>query len=89
MYDVIATFAYPRLSTECGMFVNGKRQIDDVTLDDVVAEAVSWGLDRAEATRTVADLRRAAPAALRDAIVEVPQTTKNLRSVLRSRIRAL
>jgi serine/threonine-protein kinase HipA len=89
MYDVIATFAYPRLSTECGMFVNGRRQIDDVTLDDVVAEAVSWGLDRAEATRTVADLRRAAPAALRDAIVEVPQSPKNLRSLLRDRIRSL
>jgi serine/threonine-protein kinase HipA len=89
MYDIIATFAYARLSTECGMFVNGKRQIDQVTLDDVIEEATNWGVDRTHAARTVADLRRAAPAALRDAIVEVPQTPKNLRSLLRDRIRSL
>jgi serine/threonine-protein kinase HipA len=41
------------LSDKLGMWVNGKRVMQDVTAEDLAAEGASWGLPRAEADQVV------------------------------------
>ena len=76
MYDVSSTVQYEsvqtptgrrRLSTEMGMTVHRVRDVHHVTQDDLVAEALSWGLNRDDADRTV---RRT----LEDALAQLDRT---------------
>jgi len=51
LYDVMCTRYYPSVTATPGMCVNGKRHIDQICADDLLAEGMAWGLseDAAEA----------------------------------------
>lgn len=66
LYDTVPTVVWPTLRTEAGMFVNGVRNLPRVTLDDLVSEAVRWGLGR----RVVGDRARGVLEALVNGVVE-------------------
>jgi serine/threonine-protein kinase HipA len=72
-YRQVPTSRGPRdLSDELGMFINGKRSVHRITLNDLIAEGISWGLvsrDAEDAVGGVIDqlkteIRRAAELAL-------------------------
>lgn len=63
-YDIMSTTFYPAVSTLAAMKVNGTRDIDQVTAQDIVAEARSWGLPASLASERIHELIEAAPAAI-------------------------
>ena len=44
LYDVISTLAYPNVSKDLPQRIANKRVFDDVTFEDLVEEAIGWGL---------------------------------------------
>lgn len=46
VYDVMTTVHYPGVDPIPGMYVNGVREITQISAHDLVEEAVSWGLRR-------------------------------------------
>ncbi|MGH9092775.1 MAG: HipA domain-containing protein, partial [Acidimicrobiales bacterium] len=59
LYDVMCTRHYPSVTTTPGMFVNGKRHIDQIRADDLVAEGTAWGLPEGDAGAAVWDVLHA------------------------------
>jgi len=59
LYDLIATRCYGQLDAEAPQRINGKTLIDDVRIEDLVAEATAWGLPRPVVTKRVVDTIRA------------------------------
>lgn len=59
LYDLVATRVFPALDTVAAQTVNGIDDIDDITLDDVEAEARTWGLPEGLAHRRAAAMARA------------------------------
>jgi serine/threonine-protein kinase HipA len=55
LYDLIATRCYGQLDAEAPQRINGKTLIDDVRIEDLVAEATAWGLPRPVVTKRVVD----------------------------------
>jgi serine/threonine-protein kinase HipA len=54
-YDVMSTMAYPGLDRTLGMYIDDVRNITKVTPNRIINEAVQWGMDRDQATDTVAE----------------------------------
>ena len=72
LYDVAPTLLAPGVSTTAGMFINGVRDLAAVTLHDVVAEGVAWGLSSDLATTTVNELAMRLPDAVAHAGAGLP-----------------
>lgn len=53
LYDVMCTRYYPSIAATPGMFVNGKRHIDEIRADDLIAEGLAWGLPEEDAEAAV------------------------------------
>lgn len=66
LYDTVPTVLWPNLTKESALAVNERFPIDELTLEDIEAEAASWPFDRdaarAAATATLEQLRDAARA---------------------------
>lgn len=88
VYDVFASSWYPEHSTEPGMHINGVGDIRAVTCDDLVAEAVSWGIGPRVAAARVTDLLSRADAAVVKAAAEL-RSPVALVELLRARARSL
>ena len=56
VYDLMSTTYYPRASPEAAMAVNGRTGLGDIGWEDLVEEAVSWGLSRRAVTGRISDL---------------------------------
>ena len=54
-YDLMSTMTYPGLDRTLGMYVDDVRNITEVTPNRIISEAVKWGMDRNQATDTVAE----------------------------------
>lgn len=64
MYDMIATMLYPQLDADAAQRVNGVDDLDAITLSDLIAEAVRWGVPpRLAAARIKRTIERIATAA--------------------------
>lgn len=87
-YDVFSTLFYPDASITPGMFVNNVNDIAAVTPDDMVAEAVGWGLDRGRAAARVAGVLERAEAAVLAAAAEL-DSPEALVAMLANRARNL
>lgn len=60
LYDLISTRYYPTLDAEPAQLISGVDDIDDVRIEDLVAEAAAWGLPESLAlSRLTATVRRA------------------------------
>jgi serine/threonine-protein kinase HipA len=55
LYDLISTRLYEGLDAQTPQRINGRTQIDDVRIDDLVAEATGWGLPPQIVERRVSD----------------------------------
>lgn len=91
LYDVMSTIHYPHVSTPDGrrpvstdlaMRVNGRGSVHEVTVDDLVAEAVTWSYPRNRA----ADLVAATLEALPDAVTAAAAATHDLPAEIPERI---
>jgi serine/threonine-protein kinase HipA len=77
-YDIVSTALYPRVDVRPGMSVNQKISIHDITTQDVIAEATSWGMHQARATACITDLIERLPRAIRAASSDVPSVPPEL-----------
>ncbi|MHB1446787.1 MAG: HipA domain-containing protein [Acidimicrobiales bacterium] len=64
VYDLMSTAYYPRASPEAAMAVNGRTGLGDIGWEDLVEEAVSWGLPRRVVTGRMSELVDRLPAAV-------------------------
>jgi len=64
VYDLMSTTYCPRTSPEAAMAVNGRTGLADIGLEDLVEEAVSWGLSRRAVTGRMSELADGLPAAV-------------------------
>jgi hypothetical protein len=85
MYDVFSTIAYPHLTTTPGMFIDNCRDIRAVTRQNLLNEAVSWGLSPTRAAEVLETVVADAQSVLNQALDEVP-VDPELSDLLRSRV---
>ena len=64
VYDLMSTAYYPRASQEAAMAVNGRSGLGDIGWEDLVEEAVAWGLPRRVVTGRMSELADRLPAAV-------------------------
>jgi serine/threonine-protein kinase HipA len=69
LYDTVPTIMFRRLAREFAMSVNGEFSYDQVTVKDLVAEAVSWPLSRQMAEAAVTETLEAIREAIADGVV--------------------
>lgn len=89
-YDVMSTSYYSiahgrQMSSELGLFVNQKRDIDEVTVEDLLAEAECWGVRREHGKAVLNELLERLPEALSHVIAQVPNTPQALVELVRMR----
>jgi serine/threonine-protein kinase HipA len=85
LYDVMCTRYYPNVSTILGMFVNGKREVDSVGVDDLVNEAMSWGVPEQTARDAVGGLLEVLPEAVQAEAEASPFAPASLVEMLQKR----
>jgi serine/threonine-protein kinase HipA len=56
LYDTVPTMLWPKLRAASAMRVNGKEDLHDITVVDVVAEAERWGHGSKRSTHVATDL---------------------------------
>ena len=56
LYDTVPTMLWPKLRAASAMRVNGKEDLHDITLVDVVAEAGRWGHGQRRSARATTEL---------------------------------
>ena len=56
LYDTVPTALWPRLRTDAAMFVGGRTDLRQISLDDVAAEARAWSLDSGRARVLAVDV---------------------------------
>lgn len=86
-YDIMSTGYYPIASVVPGMYVNGKQSIEQVSAQDVIAEAISWGLSSDRVTARVEQLLARLPAAIEVAARDVPNLPRDLLAYVSERAR--
>ncbi|MHB8344881.1 MAG: HipA domain-containing protein [Ferrimicrobium sp.] len=91
MYDVMSTeyyrAAYARpMSTTLGLFVNARSNINEVSVEDLVAEAKRWGMKPAIAQKVIDELLEQLPDALGQATNDIATAPEALVELMRTRI---
>ena len=86
MYDTVPTLRWsPPLPTRAGMFVNARRDLDSISVDDLISEATSWRMSSTDATETVWESLRQ----LRDALATIDDMDDATRQLIDQRLRRL
>ena len=89
LYDTVPTVLWPRLRANAAMSVNGNWSLDDIRLDDIVAEAVTWRHDPARAIAVACDIaERLVDAASDRAVIDTSSQLAQLVSERASRLLA-
>ncbi len=91
VYDVMSTLYYSAafgrpMSTTLGLFVNGKRDINEVTVEDLLVEAKRWGMKYRTAQSVLHQLLERFPDALNQALEDVPDVPEALAELVRKRM---
>lgn len=86
-YDIMSTGYYPMASVVPGMYVNDKHSIQEVSAQDVIAEAISWGMSRDRVTARVEQLLTRLPEAIKAAVQDVPTVPRDLLAYVSERAR--
>ncbi len=87
LYDLLSTFIYG--DKRLAMYIDSVQRADRVTLDRLLNEAAAWGMPRASAAATVADLLDRLPAAVERAASETPGVPAELLELVRAQSRKL
>jgi serine/threonine-protein kinase HipA len=69
LYDTVPTALWPRLRPEAAMAIGGQVMLSDVTIDDVVREAVVWPHPRDRAERVARETAEALTRALEEKVI--------------------
>ncbi len=85
LYDSFATVAYPLVSEEASMRVNGKSHVNEITATDIIAEARAWGVPLAQARDAVSSMVERFDAAVGAAADITPEASDKLVSLLMKR----
>lgn len=85
VYDILATVAYPQVSKEASMRVNGHSHIDEIAAADLIAEAHSWGVRLAQASDRVVSILARFGGAVTAAAVATPEAGNDLIDLLLAR----
>ncbi len=85
LYDIFATAAYPLVSKDASMLVNGNANIDEITIADVIAEARHWGIPLIRARDAVQSMVERFDAALDSAAETTPEASDEVVSLLAAR----
>jgi serine/threonine-protein kinase HipA len=88
-YDIMSTAYYEQADTHPAMFINDKQSIHDVTVVDIIEEAVSWGLPRDTVTARVTQLLTVLMPAIAAAAQDVPGVPKPLVALVQARAQLL
>jgi serine/threonine-protein kinase HipA len=91
VYDIMSTeyytAAYARpMSSTLGLFVNAKRNINEVTVEDLLSEAVRWGMRYGAAQSVLTQLLERLPNALDQAARDVPDVPQSLIDLVHDRV---
>ncbi len=91
VYDIMSTeyytAAYARpMSSTLGLFVNAKRNISEVTVEDLLSEAVRWGMRYGAAQSVLTQLLERLPNALDQAARDVPDVPQSLIDLVHDRV---
>lgn len=91
LYDVMSTLYYSTtlgrpMSSTLGLFVNGKRDINQVTIEDLLFEAKRWGVKYRAARSVLHQFLERLPEAIDHAAEEVSDVPDALVDVVRKRI---
>ena len=89
LYDVMCTRYYPSITATPGMFVNGKRHIDEIRADDLVAEGTAWGLPEDDAEAAVREVLDVLPEAIEAEAAASQRRPASLVTFLAARAHAL
>ena len=90
-YDIMSTLYYSAafgrpMNSTLGLFVNGKRDINEVTVEDLLAEAKRWGIKYRVAQSVLYQLLERLPDAVDQAAVDVPEVPEVLIDLVRKRM---
>ncbi len=91
VYDIMSTeyytAAYARpMSPTLGLFVNAKRNINEVTVEDLLSEAERWGMRYGTAQSVLTQLLERLPNALDQAARDVPDVPQALIDLVHERM---
>ncbi len=91
VYDIMSTeyytAAYARpMSSTLGLFVNAKRNINEVNVEDLLSEAVRWGMRYGAAQSVLTQLLERLPNALDQAARDVPDVPQSLIDLVYDRV---
>ncbi len=89
-YDIMSTLYYSvahgrQMSTELGLFINNKRDINEVTVNDLLDEAQRWGVKPEKGKAVLNDLLERFPEALSQAVTNMPGAPPALIDLVRAR----
>lgn len=90
-YDIMSTLYYSKaygrqMSTELGLFVNHKRDTDEVTVEDLLAEAEGWGIKHERGKAVLYELLELLPEALTCVYEQLPNTPQALVDLVHTRV---
>ncbi len=85
LYDVFSTIAYPQLTTTPGMYIDGVRDVRAVTRNNLINEAIVWGLNSDCAGDAIALICDDARSAMSKAIDDVGSAPNQLAEMLLAR----
>lgn len=90
VYDVMSTSYYSTvfghsMSTTLGLFINGKHDINEVTVEDLLAEARRWGIKDRVARSVLHEILERLSTALDQAARDVPCVPEALVDLVRNR----
>ena len=90
LYDVMSTAYYTAIGRQIdptpGLFVNAKRHIDQVTLNDLVDEAEHWGMRPRNARSLLSELLERLPDAVDETARNLPKTPGALVDLVKDRV---
>ena len=84
LYDVVPTVLWESLRTSMAMSINGQWNVHTISMNDLIAEGVSWHMSKKDAARSVAETIVAA----REAAHRL-EDTSNVATLIRSRSETL
>ena len=88
MYDVFSSLHY-QVDATPGMYINGQTDLRNVTMRDLIAEGIGWGIPPPRAQNIVDELLTNGPAAVTEALNATPQAAGPIGDFLVQRIASL
>lgn len=87
LYDIVSTLFYK--DDQLAMYIDDVRKTDRVTLESLINEASSWGMNPSRASRSISPLLDAVPAAVEAARAETPGLPDEIPQIVATQLERL